>query len=367
MTTYAIAKAMQIKKKKGSKNMKKKFVLLLTLALMLTALAACGEQTENSSGGAQPPAASDSSGGSSDSSSEADGYPNKTVTVICPWGVGGGADTITRKITQVAEKYFDQPIIVENHTGASGTIGVGDAFDAPADGYTLVTANGPLFSLTPKYVDVQYTLDDFTMLRGMRTVSLMVVTNPKTTGFQSFDDILGYGKSHKLTYATSSGPGGDQYVVASAAFISMGIEAEPVVLGSEAEVVNAVASGQVDLGLCTPPSYDAFQEEGTALAVATFYPEDVETKFGTVKCMENWGIDAIFGGMDCLAIRSDTPQAIIDKLNAMLDEVYADPEFTGYLEEMGYNLWDAKGDEVQAFIENQMDSMERYVELLNAQ
>ena len=341
--------------------MKKRFAFLLALALMLTALTACGGKTasstvpENTSGSSQaeePSASSD--------------YPNKTVTIICPWGVGGGADTIARKITQVAEKYFDQPIIVENHTGASGTIGMGDAFDAAVDGYTLVTANGPLFSLTPKYVDVQYTLDDFTMLRGMRTVSLMVVTNPKTTGFQSFDDILEYGKSHKLTYATSSGPGGDQYVVSSAAFISMGIEAEPVVLGSEAEVVNAIASGQVDLGLCTPPSYYAFQEEGTALAVATFYPEDVETKFGTVKCMENWGIDAIFGGMDCLAIRSDTPQEIIDKLNAMLDEVYDDPDFTDYLKEMGYNLWEAKGDEVQTFIENQMDSMERYVELLES-
>ena len=341
--------------------MKKRFAFLLALALMLTALTACGGKTatstvpENTSGSSQaeePSASSD--------------YPNKTVTIICPWGVGGGADTIARKITQVAEKYFDQPIIVENHTGASGTIGMGDAFDAAADGYTLAIANGPLFSLTPKYVDVQYTLDDFTMLRGMRTVSLMVVTNPKTTGFQSFDDILEYGKSHKLTYATSSGPGGDQYVVSSAAFISMGIEAEPVVLGSEAEVVNAIASGQVDLGLCTPPSYYAFQEEGTALAVATFYPEDVETKFGTVKCMENWGIDAIFGGMDCLAIRSDTPQEIIDKLNAVLDEVYADPDFTDYLKEMGYNLWDAKGDEVQTFIENQMDSMERYVELLES-
>ncbi|MFR6693283.1 MAG: hypothetical protein ACLUS6_04440 [Dysosmobacter sp.] len=72
--------------------------------------------------------------------------------------------------------------------------------------------------------------------------------------------------------------------------------------------MNAIASGQVDLGLCTPPSYYAFQEEGTALAVATFYPEDVETKFGTVKCMANWDIDAVFGGMDCLAIRSDAPQ-----------------------------------------------------------
>ena len=217
------------------------------------------------------------------------------MAIICPWGVGGGADTIARKITQVAGKYFDQPLIVENHTGASGTIGMSDAFDAPADGYTLAIANGPLFSLTPKYVDVQYTLDDFTMLRGMRTVSLMVVVNPKTSGFQTFDDVLSYGKDSKITYATSSGPGGDQYVVASAAFKSMGIEAEPVVLGSEAEVVNAIASGQVDLGLCTPPSYYAFQEEGTALAVATFYPEDVETKFGTVKCMANWDIDAVFG------------------------------------------------------------------------
>lgn len=340
-------------------NMKKRITFLLALALMLAALTACGGKAETGAPPAEPSGASQA-----EPSGTSSGYPQKTVTIICPWGVGGGADTIARKITQVAEKYFDQPIIVENHTGASGTIGMGDAFDAEADGYTMVTANGPLFSLTPKYVDVQYTLDDFTMLRGMRTVSLMVVTNPKATGFQSFDDILEYGKSHKLTYATSSGPGGDQYVVSSAAFVSMGIEAEPVVLGSEAEVVNAISSGQVDLGLCTPPSYYAFQEEGTALAVATFYPEDVETKFGTVKCMENWDIDAIFGGMDCLAIRSDTSPEIVDKLNAMLDEVYADPEFTGYLEEMGYNLWDAKGDEIQEFIENQMDSMERYVELL---
>lgn len=337
--------------------MKKRFAFLLVL--MLTALTACGGKTETGTVLTNTPSGSQAEG--FDVSGD---YPNKTVTIICPWGVGGGADTIARKITQIAEKYFKQPIIVENHTGASGTIGMGDAFDAAADGYTLVTANGPLFSLTPRYVDVQYSLDDFTMLRGMRTVSLMVVINPETTGFRSFDDILEYGKSHKLTYATSSGPGGDQYVVSSAAFLSMGIEAEPVVLGSEAEVVNAIASGQVDFGLCTPPSYYAFQEDGTALAVATFYPEDVETKFGTVKCMEKWGIDAIFGGMDCLAIRSDVPQDIIDKLNAMLDEVYADPDFTKYLKEMGYNLWDVKGDEVQAFIENQMDSMERYVELL---
>lgn len=319
--------------------------ILLASSLMLTALTACGGQP----GGKEV---------------KTEDYPSKPVTIICPWGVGGGADVIARKISQVGQKYFDQPIVVENHTGASGTIGMGDAFDAEADGYTLVVANGPLFSLTPKFIDVEYELSDFTMLRGMRTVSLMVLVNPEKSGLETFDDVLDYGKNNKLKYATSSGPGGDQYVVASAAFISQGIEAEPVVLGSSAEVINAVVSGQVDIGLAPQPDYYAYQEEGKAKAVATLYPEAVETKFGAMQPLSEWGIDAEFGGMDCLAIRADVPQEIKDKLTALLDQVYADPAFTGYMEELGYPLWDADADEVTRFIEDQMESMDDYVALI---
>ena len=68
--------------------------------------------------------------------------------------------------------------------------------------------------------------------------------------------------------------------------------------------------------------------------------------------------------MDALAVRSDVPQEIVDKLNALLDEVYADSKFTGYMDEMGYQLWDAKGDEVTKFIADQMGSMDEYVELI---
>ena len=48
----------------------------------------------------------------------------------------------------------------------------------------------------------------------------------------------------------------------------------------------------------------------------------------------------------------------------MLDDVYADSKFTGFMDEMGYPLWNAKGDEVTKFIEDQMDSMDKYVEML---
>lgn len=135
-------------------------------------------------------------------------------------------------------------------------------------------------------------------------------------------------------------------------------------MGSEAESINAVVSGQVDCGLGTPPAYYSHQEEGTIQAVATFYPEAVKTPYGEVKSIKDWGVDVEFAGMDCLAVRSDVPQEIVDKLNAMLDDVYADSKFTGFMDEMGYPLWDAKGDEVTKFIEDQMDSMDKYVEML---
>lgn len=329
--------------------MKKRLTaMLLAAAMLCTLLSGCGP-ADAKNDGAQ-------SGGAN--------YPTKPVTIICPWGVGGGADVIARKIAQLGEQHLGQPLVVENHTGASGTIGMTDGAEADADGYTLVVTNGPLFSLTPKYIPVDYTMDDFTFLRGMRTVALIVLTNPKKSGMETFDDVIEYGKTNKIKYATSSGPGGDQYVVASAAFKTLGIEAEPVVFDSQAEAFNAVVSGQVDLGLGTPPAYYDYQQEGTAKAVATFYPEAIDTKFGKVESIKNWGVDVEFAGMDCLAVRADVPEEIKAKLADMLDKVYADPAFTDYMAELDYPVWDAGTEELTQFVADQMDSMDAYVELI---
>ena len=106
---------------------KKLMAMLMAGSLLLAGLTGCGGSTAK--GG-------DAEAGAAD-------YPIGPVTIICPWGVGGCADGISRMISEVAKNYFDQPIIVENHTGASGTIGMMDALDADADGYTMVVTNGP--------------------------------------------------------------------------------------------------------------------------------------------------------------------------------------------------------------------------------
>ena len=96
--------------------------MLMAGSLLLAGLTGCG---------GAPAKGGDAAAGAAD-------YPNGPVTLICPWGVGGGADVISRKISEVSKDYFDQPIVVENHTGASGTIGMMDAMDADADGYVMM-------------------------------------------------------------------------------------------------------------------------------------------------------------------------------------------------------------------------------------
>lgn len=112
-------------------------------------------------------------------SNEQAAFPTKKVTIIMPWGLGGGPDTIARKVASYGEKYLGVPVIVENKIGGAGTIAMDALLQAKDDGYTMVVSNGPLFSLTPEFIDVNYTIADITPLIGMRVVEFVILSNPK--------------------------------------------------------------------------------------------------------------------------------------------------------------------------------------------
>ncbi len=141
-------------------------------------------------------------------------FPSKNVTIIMPWGLGGGPDTIARKVASFGEKYLGVPVIVENKTGGAGTIAMDALMQADDDGYTMVVSNGPLFSLTPAFIDVNYTIDDITPLIGMRVVEFVILSNPKYSNITTLDQLIKEGKNGKnIKYATTGGPGNDSYTM----------------------------------------------------------------------------------------------------------------------------------------------------------
>lgn len=108
--------------------MKKLMSLLLALA-MIVSLAACGAQDSASSQGE-----TSDKGSTTETSSK---WPEKEIKIIQPWSLGGGPDVITRQIASYSDKILGVPMIVENHTGGSGTIGMNTFLEAEDDGYTL--------------------------------------------------------------------------------------------------------------------------------------------------------------------------------------------------------------------------------------
>src|SRR5215510_14910441 len=71
----------------------------------------------------------------------AQAYPTRPITLVLPFAAGGGADVILRIITERMRTFLGQTIIIENVSGASGTIGTGRVFRAAPDGYTLGAGN----------------------------------------------------------------------------------------------------------------------------------------------------------------------------------------------------------------------------------
>src|SRR5947199_5832322 len=76
-------------------------------------------------------------------------YPNQTIKVIVPNPPGGLPDTISRIVGKRLQERVGQPVIVENRPGANSGIGTAAMTQAPADGYTLMMADGAILSISP--------------------------------------------------------------------------------------------------------------------------------------------------------------------------------------------------------------------------
>lgn len=340
--------------------MKSKKLLSLLLALaMVMSMAACGAKTN------EPPATSGTPSETGAPATEELNWPTKEITLIQPWSLGGGPDVITCQIASYSDKILGVPMIVENHTGGSGTIGMNDFLEAEDDGYTLFCCNGPLFSLTPSFIDVNYTIDDISPICGIRITEFVILSNAssKITNIQELKDYAAAG--HTVKYATTGGPGNDSYTMISALFALLDIPCEAVPYDGGQEAINALVGGHVDIAIGSPPTYRDYVINGQLNCLGTFIPEGLDVEgIGHIASFKEQGIDVEFTGMDYLAVRSSVDPRIQEKLREFVLEVYADPEFQAFMAGMGMKAWDSDAAEILSMIDSQTEAMSQYIPLV---
>lgn len=193
-------------------------------------------------------------------------YPSEAITLIVPFGAGGGMDTTARAMAQISDEYLGVPLVVVNRTGGSGTIAVTEASRAEADGYTLLVADTGTLHAVPLMQEVEYSLDDFDVVSGVNLNDVILITRTDSA-YETVSDLAN--ATERVRYGTV-GAGSVLHALATAFVDQTGINATNVPFGSTAETVTAVLSGIIDVGVGHPNQARTGLADGTLRAIGVF-------------------------------------------------------------------------------------------------
>jgi tripartite-type tricarboxylate transporter receptor subunit TctC len=177
-------------------------------------------------------------------------YPSRPVTMVVGYGVGGPSDTIARIVAERMKPALGQPIVIENITGAAGSIGVGRVARAAPDGYTIglgdwstLCVNGAMYNLPYDVVK------DFAPISLLPNAPQIIVTK-NVVPAKNLMELLAWLKTNqdKVSYGTS-GLGSPSHVSGVLLQNVTGAKFQLVPYRGAAQVMTDMISGQIDLSM----------------------------------------------------------------------------------------------------------------------
>ena len=263
----------------------------------------------------------------------------RPITLIVPFTPGGNVDFAGRVIATRLQERLKQNVIVENVAGAGGIVGVQRAVQANPDGYTLLIGVDSPISIarfvTPSAVryDPQRDLAPI----GMLNAAPMIVVGRPGLPANNFNELLKLARSQpgKLSYGTS-GVGTVLHLAMERVKILAGIDILHVPYKGGAPIVSDLIGNQVDLAMlvtvATLPQVKSGKIKAFAVTTAQRVPQAPEIP-ALAELPEFKGFDMV--AWTGLFAPAKTPAAIIERLNAELNEALGSPEVGGKFEEQG--------------------------------
>jgi tripartite-type tricarboxylate transporter receptor subunit TctC len=264
-------------------------------------------------------------------------YPSRPITMIVPFPPGGAVDVIGRVLAERMRESLGQPIIVENVSGANGSIGVGRAARAKPDGYTIDLGflgghvlNGAFYSLP---YDV---LNDFEPILPLVTSPLVLFAR-KTMPAKDLHELIAWLKANPDT-ASAGIPAVGPQLLATRFQKEIGSHFALVPYRGTAPAVQDLVAGQIDLFVETPVQLSLVRA-GSIKA----YAVTSDTRLAQAPDMPTFaemGLPAVsWSAWHALFAPRSTPKDIIGKLNAAAVEALADPAVRSRFAALGLEIF----------------------------
>lgn len=253
-------------------------------------------------------------------------FPTRPVKIVVPYAPGGLPDTVARVISEQMQLDLKQPVIVDNKPGGGGSSAVTVLRQSPADGYTILIADGPLLAVSPIIIsnltyDVNRDLDPVSLIG----VAPLFLAANASVPFNNMKEFIDYARKNpgRLNYG-SSGIGSIHHLTAEAMNHALGLKIGHVPYKGSSASVPAMIGNQVDVTFASPPSLMGFVKNGRAkiLATNTLQRSELEPD---VPAISEYAKGFNFGFTVVAMARKGTPENIRVRLSDSIRKAIADP------------------------------------------
>ncbi len=268
---------------------------------------------------------------------QAQGFPNRPVTLVVPFPPGGGTDTGARIVAQKLGAKWGQTVVVENKGGAAGMIGADLVAKARPDGYTILMGNIGTQAINPSlYKKLPYDPDAaFAPISLVAELPLAMMVNPAVPA-KTAKEFIALAKSRpgQLSYS-SSGAGGAPHLAAEMFKEATGTFILHVPYRGGGPAIADLLAGHVQLSFMTVLEASGHIKAGKLRALAVTGARRVPAVPEVPTLAE-----AVLPGFDSISwiglfAPAGTPKDIVDKISADVRELLASDEVKGKLIELG--------------------------------
>ncbi len=266
-------------------------------------------------------------------------YPTRFVTIVAPFQAGGPSDTVARLIAVPMSKALGQQVVVENVTGAGGTIGSGRVAKAAPDGYTLViSGSGTHAAVEQLYANPPYRALDFESIGLINTAPVIIVAK-KDLPPDTLQEFIAYlRRNEKAVTEADAGIGSVSHLACSVFKTLIAVKPTVASYRGTPQATQDLIAGNVDfvcnqivnvVGHVKSGSLKAYAVTGDSRSpMLPNVPTTAEAGLPDFKLTVWYGLSAPKG----------TPAPVVARLNQALSAAMDDPTVVKRFADLGYDV-----------------------------
>ena len=273
-------------------------------------------------------------------SAQAQDYPSRPITMIVPFPAGSAFDVAARVLAENMQGSLGQPIIVEDVTGAAGSMGTGRVARAPGDGYTLCFCGLITHVVNPAVLTLTYdVMSDFEPVALVATTELVIV-GKKALPANDLKGLIAWLKGNPDKASQGSGGQGSLTHVAGVFFQKQtGTRFNIIPYRGAAGAINDLFAGHIDFMFDLAPNSLPHMSTGALKPYAVM----AKTRLAAapnVPTVDEAGLPGFYmSAWQALWASKHTPQSVIGKLNATVVRALADAAVRSKLASIGEEIF----------------------------